>query len=207
MTEPFKLVLLIYGLLFVFYVPLLLFIRSKKTKRFAQRRFCRGIISIYEATDQIDEVVPQIQILHKRLAERYGNLGEYFRSATEMLEDLLILMDVTEESSFKGMIGVDPPKDKRDKLIASLKLIKELQPYSSLSSKQGNMLNMLRHSIDTDNKDLAKNTIKQLSDEIEVMEGSMRRQEMKNRISISISIIGVILTVFFGAVSFIQFLK
>jgi hypothetical protein len=84
--------------------------------------------------------------------------------------------------------------------------MKHLQPFSSISSKEGNLLNMLKHAIDTQNSDLAKSTLNQLADDIEVLEGNLRKQFKKTNYSFAISAMGVILTIFFGVVAFIQFI-
>ena len=153
------------------------------------------------------ECVPQIQMLHKRLSERYRTLSENFRSAPEMMEDLICSIDTSEQKQFKLLFGLDVPIQLRARMVSILNLMKNLQPFSSLSSKESNLLNMLRHAIDTQNPDLARGTLNQLSDEIEVLEGNLKTESKRTQLSFIISAIGVILTIFFGIVSFVQFLN
>lgn len=51
------------------------------------------------------------------------------------------------------------------------------------------------------------NSLNQLGDEIEVLERNLKSQEQKTQIAFAISVIGVILTLFFGVVSFVQFFR
>ena len=200
-------IVLIYSLVLLFYIPFIFIIRRSRNTRYARKRFARGIKSILENCEKDTDSVSQVLMLYKRLAEKYGDLNNYFRSATEMLEDLVVQVDTTNEKDFKELYNLEIPSELRQRMLNQINLLKAYQPYSSISSKQGNLLNMLKHSIDNANKDLAINTLSQLGDEMEVLEGNVRRQENRNRISFSISIIGVILTIFFGAISFIQFFK
>lgn len=81
--------------------------------------------------------------------------------------------------------------------------MKSHQPFSSVSSKHGNLLNMIKHAFDTDNKDLGRNNLIQLANDIEVLESTIETQDKRNQVSMIISIVGVILTVVFGALSVI----
>lgn len=205
MSEPFRLIMLMYGLLIAFYIPFLIFWRKRITYKSARKRFYRGVTSVFENCADDSECVPQIQMLYKRLSERYSSLSENLRSAPEMVEDLICSIDTSEQKQFKEIFGIEPPVQIRSRIVNTLNLMKNLQPFSSLSSKEGNLLNMLKHAIDTQNPDLAKSTLSQLADEIEVLEGSLRTQSKRTQLSFAISTVGVILTVFFGIVAFIQF--
>ena len=77
------------------------------------------------------------------------------------------------------------------------------QPFSSVSSKHGNLLNMIKHAFDTNNKDLGSNNLTQLANDIEVLESIIENQDKRNQVSMTISLVGVILTVVFGALSII----
>lgn len=63
------------------------------------------------------------------------------------------------------------------------------------------MLKTLSTAIDNNNIDLGQNTLKQLSDEIINKEMIIRKKEKENRLAIILSIVGVLLTLFFGILS------
>lgn len=195
-----------YGLVLItFIIIFFAFWRKPITYKIARKRFYLGVTSVFENCSDDSECIPQIQMLYKRLSERYSSLSENIRSSTEMIEDLICSIDTSNQEQFKEKFGIERPLQIRSRIINTLNLMKNLQPFSSLSSKEGNLLNMLKHAIDTQNPDLAKNTLSQLADEIEVLEGSLRAQSKRNQVSFVISIVGVILTVFFGIIAFIQF--
>jgi hypothetical protein len=122
-----------------------------------------------------------------------------------MMEDLIYSIDTSDQKQFKEIFGIEHPVQIRSRIVNTLNLMKNSQPFSSLSSKEGNLLNMLKHAIDTQNPDLAKSALNQLADEIEVLEGRLRTESKRTQLSFTISTVGVILTVFFGIVAFSQF--
>ncbi len=204
--EPIYAIYLTVIVILMFYIPLFLITKKKFQTKFARRRFCKGIISILSNCQVNEKCVDQVLMLHKRLAEKYSNLNEHFRSSSEILEDLIVTIDTTDSRVFKENFKIEPPVELRERIIEIYNMIKKIQPFSSISSKQGNLLNMLKHSIDIKNEGLALNSLKQLGDEIEVLEGNIIKQTSRNKVSFSISIIGVILTLFFGTVTFLQFI-
>ena len=85
--------------------------------------------------------------------------------------------------------------------------MKAKNPYSSLSSKEANLLMVLSGSIENKNEGLGNNTVSQIADEFEILESSLRKQSKKNTVSFLISVVSVILTVIFGLVSFVQLFR
>ena len=83
--------------------------------------------------------------------------------------------------------------------------LRQRQPFSSLSSKEANILNILKQAIEIQNKELALNNISQIADEIEFLEKNLHLQTRRVSKSYIISTIGLVLTSFFGFMSFLQF--
>ena len=192
--------------MFAFYVPFIIFWRKYLKLRLAKMKFYRGVISVIENSADNFDSIPQIQMLYRRLSEKYNSLSEEFRSASEMIEDIICSVDTVSPKRFKEIFKMDIPIKKRSRFVDILKIMKSQQPFSTLSSKVSNLLNMLNQAIDTENYDLAKNILIQIADEFEILEGNRRTQFKKTRLSFVISVMGVILTIFFGSIAFIQFL-
>jgi hypothetical protein len=121
------------------------------------------------------------------------------------MEDFICAIDTSTDENFRDTFSIDKPTDLRSRIVSVYQIMKARQPFSSVSSKEGNLLTVLMQAVDTQNIDLGRSTLRQLADEIEVLEGSLRTQNKRNQLSFVISIIGVILTIFFGVISFIQF--
>jgi hypothetical protein len=207
MRDMMPMMIAVYGLLFVFYIPFVLLFQKRTALRMARKRFCRGVVSVFQNCADDAQAVPQVLMLYKRLAERYTSLSSLLCSAAEMIEDLLCMMDTSPPHVFKEEHGMDAPIDIRNRMVTLLALVRQQQPFSSISSKEGNLLNMLKQAVESNNRAMALNTLTQLGDEIEVLERGMRRQEGRNRLSFAVSVVGVVLTIFFGAISFVQMIR
>lgn len=207
MAELKNIIFAMYGLIFVFYVPLLFWVQKRKKERRGQKYFFKGVISILEACPEDDECVPQINLLYKRLSEHYSFITNAYRSSVELLEELIVNLDTLEEKLFDQRYGIPAPKEHRQRIVNVHGLMKTKNPYSSLSSKEANLLMVMSGAIENHNEELGKNTVSQVADEFEILESNIRKQSKKNTVSFLVSIVSVILTIFFGLVSFIQFLS
>ncbi len=194
-----------YGLIFVFYVPLLFWVQKRKKERRGQKYFFKGVVSILEACPDDEECIPQINLLYKRLSEHYSFITNAYRSSVELLEELIVHLDTLDEKLFEQRYSITPPRDHRQRIVNIHGLMKTKNPYSSLSSKEANLLMVMSGAIESNNEELGKNTVSQVADEFEILESNLRKQSKKNTVSFLISVVSVILTVFFGLVSFVQF--
>jgi hypothetical protein len=110
----------------------------------------------------------------------------------------LVLVSTTDADDFKRIFKTQFNKDECQRIAEIAFSIKEGQPFSSLSSKNGNLLNTIKTSIDSNNRELAATTLAQLSDELEILETTIKKQQSKNQVSIMVSVIGAVLTLVFG---------
>jgi Tfp pilus assembly protein PilO len=100
----------IAALFIVLIMAYALYLEDKSEKlQLARKRSCRGLISVLENCPEDSECTSQIQMLYKRLSEQYSSINENFRSATEMIEDLICSVDTTDQVEFKKTFGVELP--------------------------------------------------------------------------------------------------
>lgn len=196
-----------YVTLLAFYVPLLFFIRAKSNLRRAERAFYRGMVSIFENSTDVEDPISEVAILYKRLSESYTEITKKFRSPAELIEELIVGIDTLDEKVFRERYRMDRPLQFRSKLYGVLTQIRERSPFASLSSKEANLMSTLATALDSSNKELGKNIIRQLADELEISGANLRSQNQKNHISFIVSVVSVVLTVFFGIVSIVPLLK
>ncbi|MEJ1435951.1 MAG: hypothetical protein RPU61_01375 [Candidatus Sedimenticola sp. (ex Thyasira tokunagai)] len=189
----------------IFYIPLTLFMFKMMKQRRARVEFFRATKSILERVDKDDEAVKQIQIVYKKLTERYPYARNQYKSAPDFLEDYLCRIESFGNKRFKESYKFELNDPQKNRLVTIIEVFKSQQPYSTISSKYGNLLSMISHAFDTDNTDLGKTNLRQLSDDIEVLETTIEQQTKSNQISLVISVVGVILTVVFGALTVIQY--
>jgi hypothetical protein len=191
----------------IFYIPVLWIIWNRKRQRRALNEFYRAVLSIIKRNDNLEDCIEQINIIYKKNSERYSYVSDNYRSVTDIMEDLLYRLESYSAKRFKETVNVEFTDEDKEKVVNIIKEMKRRQPYSSLNSKHGNLLNLLKTSVDNNNKDLAQSTIQQLSDEIEILEGTVRSHSKRNQISLVVSAIGVVLTFVFGLITVVQALR
>jgi len=171
----------------------------------ARRQFFHAVIAILQRVSDDQAVVEQIHIVFKKLAERFPYVSQTYKGATDFTEDLLYRSEAYREGAFKSAYGFELDNSQKDRIVRAIAIMKVSQPFSSISSKYGNLLNMIKHAFDTNNHDLGVNNLRQLADDIEVLESTIEVQARRNQVSIVVSIVGVILTIIFGALSIAPF--
>lgn len=191
----------------LFYVPLLLMIvRAMKQKR-ARRQFYHALLSILQRVTDDNAAVEQIQIIFKKASERYPHVSSTYKNAMGFVEDLLYRVEAYDEKQYKDLYGFEFSAEQKDRIVNLIALMKQRQPFSSVSSKYGNLLNMIKHAFDTANPELGTSNLRQLADDIEVLESTLGTQAKRNQMSIVVSIVGVVLTLVFGVLTVLQWMS
>lgn len=199
-----NLVIVFTLLICAFYIPLFVFMIKRKDMKRAKKKFFRGVISVFENCQEDKECVSQISLLYKRVSSKYNGITQEMRSTTDFMEDFLFTIDTIDAKDFKLSYDKEISKEFRQRVVNCINIMKQLQPFSSISSKEANLLNVIKQGIEMKNEELAINSLEQLADDIEIMEEGLRKQSNKNSNSFTLSIIGLVLTIFFGVVSIIS---
>lgn len=189
----------------IFYVPTgLIGLRRTKQKR-ARKDYFHAVLSILQRVDDDEEAVEQAQVVFKKVSEQYPHVQSRYGNAVSFTEDLLYRIEAFGEG-YKNAYGFTFTPNEVDRVAQMLVLMRERQPFGSVSSKYGNLLEMIRHALVTGNEDLGVSNLRQLADDIEVMESTLETQARRNYVSIMVSIVGVVLTLVFGALTVLQLL-
>jgi hypothetical protein len=128
------------------------------------------------------------------------------RGFTDLVEDFIFSFDARGSEWLKNVFKIEIDRSLRNQAYGLLVYIRESNPFSSLPSKESNLLQTLNQALESSNKDLGISTILQLAQEIEILDSAIRTGETRARISYIISIVGIVLTTFFGLLSFTQIL-
>ena len=186
------------------YAYLLIRIFKNKRKRFIYKGFFRAVTNIVKRNDDSKKIINEIKLNFRKLAEKNPSHKEIIRNPTDLLEELIYNIDRLETKRFKEIFDFEVSLEIRDKIILVIDKLKEENPFVSLPPKEGNLLTIIKQSIETNNKDLGISSLNQLSDEIEILDANIRIQEKRNINAYIVSVIGVILTIVFGIITLIQ---
>jgi hypothetical protein len=186
------------------YGYLIIRIFKTKKKRLIYKGFFRAVISIVERTNNSKKIINEIKLNFRKLAEKNPSHKEIIRNPTDLLEELVYNIDKQEPKRFKEIFGFEISLETRDKIIIVIDILKEENPFVSLPPKEGNLLTIIKQSIETNNTELGISSLNQLSDQIEILDSNMRIQEKRNINAYIVSVIGVLLTIVFGIITLIQ---
>ena len=139
------------------------------------------------------------------MAEDNPEFSKKYRTPIDICEDLLSRSTGFSLRVFKFHYGMQFSDEQISRIADIIKSIENEMPFIALSPKYGNQLDMLKRAYDSNDVGLGINGLKQLAKDINHLETTIDTQDRKNRISIRISVISIILTFIFGIVSLVQF--
>ena len=187
-----------------FYIPFLLVISKGLNAKKGRRHFYRSVKSILQRESDNKKVIEQFSIVYRKVSENNSEFAKKYRTPIDICEDLLTRSTGFSKWSFKFHYSLEFTDEELNRIALIISQIENELPFISLSPKYGNQLDILKLAFEANDIQLGSNSLKQLAKDIKYLESTMDSQERKNRISTLISVIGVILTILFGAVSIIQ---
>jgi hypothetical protein len=187
-----------------FYIPFLVIMTKNVGAKSGRRYFYRSLKNVFERETDDSRVIDQISIIYRKLAEGNSAFSKKYKTPIDICEDLLTRVTGYTSFFFKLHYSLGFTPEEISRLANIVKSIENGMPFISLSPKYGNQLDMLKLAYVSNDVVLGSNGLKQLAKDIKFLESTIENQERKNRISTWVSVIGVILTIVFGAVSIFQ---
>lgn len=189
-----------------FYVPFIIIASKGFGAKSGRRHFYRSIKNILERETDDSRAIDQISIVYRKVAESNQEFSRKYRTPIDICEDLLSRVTGYTAVFFKFHYSLHFTSEDLSRLANIIKSIENDMPFIALSPKYGNQLDMLKLAYDSNDVILGTSGLRQLSKDIKYLESTIENQERKNRIATWISVVGVILTIVFGAVSIFQVL-
>ena len=187
----------------LFYTPMIfLFFKTLKQKR-ARKYFFRAVVSVLGRFNSDEEAAAQIRTTYHKLSERFTHIPKIYRSTKDFVEDFMVRIDTLGDKDFKDLYGMDLNDDQKRRLCGIANMFRARDPFASVSNKFSNSLNSLSSALTLGNKELGIVSLRQIADEIEVAERTIKTQEKITQISVIVSAVGVILTLVFGVISIV----
>lgn len=187
-----------------FYIPFLLIMTRNFGAKSGRRHFYRSLKNVFERETNDSRAIDQISIIYRKISESNPEFSKKYKTPIDICEDLLARVTGYTSFNFKFHYSLSFSKEEICRLANIVKTIENEMPFISLSPKYGNQLEMLKLAYDSSDVSLGLNGLRQLAKDIKFLESTIEIQERKNRISTWVSVIGVILTIVFGAVSIFQ---
>lgn len=194
----------VFGLIVVlFYIPMLLLLLKRFRQKQARRLFFVAVKSILDRVPEDSQALEQVVIAYRKLSERFPHIALHYRSPRDFIEDYLFRTDSLGESGFKSAYSFAVDKPLQQRMFNIISALRDRDPFAALSSSYGNLLSLIKQAVHSNNAELAQSSLKQLADELEITEKTIRSQDRRNTIAIVVSVVGAILTIAFGALSLV----
>ena len=104
----------------LFYIPLLFMAwRTMKQKR-ARREFFHALLSILQRVKDDSAAVEQIQIVFKKISERYPHVNSTYKNATDFVEDLLYRVEAFGQKGYKEAYGFEFSDEQKDRIVDAI---------------------------------------------------------------------------------------
>jgi hypothetical protein len=195
----------IASLTMLFYGWFIYTISRSARSRVILRRLFRAITTVLNNNQNDDDCIRQIELNFRKASEGYPSETSNLRSCVNVLERMVFYYDTLGEKSFRSRFKeIDISIGIRNRVFAIIDRMKTQNPFASLDPKDANLLRSLQQAIGTSNVALGSSVLRQLADEIEVKESTIRTQESRSKVSFVIAVIGVVLTIIFGVVSYLR---
>jgi hypothetical protein len=190
--------------LLAFYIPFIVIMTRSFGAKNGRRHFYRSLKNVFERERDNSRAIDQISIIYRKISENNAEFSKKYRTPIDICEDLLSRATGFTSFMFKFHYSLSFAPEEINRLADIVKSIEKEMPFISLSPKYGNQLEMLKLAYASGDTELGFNCLKQLAKDIKFLESTIENQERKNRTSTWVSVIGVILTIVFGAVSIFQ---
>lgn len=175
------------------------FIFKKDAQRKQIRRFYNAIEHIYKKQLSKSDSLNQLKLNYEKLNQEITNTT--YNSILDLLETIIYYFDTYPDKLFKSFFKFDKQEEIRDFLMQICIYIKEDNPFISAPQKEAELMRTLKNALESNNSSLGTNSLMQLSLEIEAKEKLLSKKDKENQRANIISIVGIILTTFFGFLS------
>lgn len=194
-------------IIIVYFLAFYVVILKKDVQRRMVRRFHNAVCNIYEIgiaqNYSMEELFDQIILNYEKLCQ--NNPNNNYTSALDLLNTLIYYYDSCPESIFKNIFRMNKNPEIRRFIFSMSSYTKDKNPFISIPKKEADLLYSIQYALISHNESLATTSILHLSQEIENKEKLCIKQDKENQRANILSIVGVILTIFFGVLSFIKF--
>lgn len=199
MTDNFFIIIILVAILLIYFYAFVYLILRMTSSNERIVKMHNAIISVYQNYDDINASILQLEVNYKQIIQKTRDNKD--TSLIDTLESIIYYYDTVSDRIFNSYFKHEKDSDIRLFIYEVYCNIKSNNTFASVPAKEAQLLKTISTAIDNNNIDLGQSTLNQLSDEIINKEMIIRKKEKENRLAITVSIVGVLLTLFFGIIS------
>ena len=170
-----------YFAFIIFYVYIVIRYSRMDFIKKLKKRYFRAIISVLDNTENEEDCIKQLNLDFKKMSELHSSFSSEIKTSVSLLEEIILEIDTLNGNKFEKRYGIKVTNDIRNQIVKIVEIMRDQNPFISISSKGANLLINLNQAIETGNKDFGHTILKQLSDEIEMLENNVTIQHNRNK--------------------------
>lgn len=157
----------------------------------------------YYQDDSVLACVEEIKLIFKHIINKNNDLKRNYTSIDILLEKYLI--ELNDRNHNLIALNIEDTDMLKIYILKVIKEFKKNNPMEQIKGANNILLNQLIESVDNDDSDKFYEIVNQLAIEIKTMQDNILEKDKNSKKQDVISKVGIILSIVFGVMTFIQF--
>lgn len=162
-----------------------------------------NILLTYYQDDSVLACVEEIKLIFKHIINKNNDLKRNYTSVDILLEKYLI--ELNDRNHNLIALNIEDTDMLKTYILKVIKEFKKNNPMEQIKGANNILLNQLIESVDNDDSDKFYEIVNQLAIEIKTMQDNILEKDKNSKKQDVISKVGIILSIVFGVMTFIQF--
>jgi len=177
----------------IIYLPTGYLFYTQTRKRIAREKFFKAANAILQRNPDDQSCIGEFMLAYKKTVQFNQSKTMPYKNAGDFLEELIYALDTLDVEAFKDTYGFIRTEEMRSRVSNVLAIMRQMQPYASVSSKYAGLLETLDKALNGGDVQMGKLSVKQLTDNISALENAYQYQSQVNIIAITTSVAGLLL--------------
>ncbi len=198
-----ELIILLSIVIIIIYLYMYYLILSKsKNKMKNYKLFHNAILNVVNRTQSVEKAYNQLNAVYNKWQQETGNIND--TTLLDLLEKTIFYYETFSDEKFYKTFEVKKDNNISAFLSCICQYINNNYPFTSNNPKEATHLSHIKRALTTSNTDLGLATLAQLSSELQNKDKLLQKHQKENQTATRLSILGLILTLFFGIISIVQ---
>lgn len=180
------------------YLPVGYFLFQQNRIKTARGKFFKAANAILQRNPDDHACVGEFLMAYKKTVQFHQSRHMPYKTAADFLEELIYSLDTQNVDAFRTTYGFIKTEDMRMRVWNILTIMRQMQPYASVSSKFAGLLDTVGKALQGGDAEVGKLSLNQLTEQISALESAYQYQTQVNLIAMVASALGLLLAVVFA---------
>lgn len=192
----------LYWMLILFSKDIIFFIGKKK-----MFKSVGNILVSYYRENEYDQCISELEIVYKHIINGNDELERYYGNIETILEKYLIEFNADQLKKYDFKVEEKDKNQFKKYILSLIHYYNKIFPMNILDGANNVLIKQLIDYRDDKENDKYEKTVEEVAIEIKQLQDTVYEKDKSKKRQDVIGIISIILSIFFGVISFIQFLS